>query len=244
MLSKARIKLIQSLQNKKQRNIQQLFVIEGKKLVSELLQSSFHTATLFATSEFLSQHAQDIKNYTEIITVTQTELEKVSLQQAPQEALALAHLPNKQFVLTDNSLTILLDGIQDPGNLGTIMRTADWYGITQIVCSPDCVDAFNPKTIQASMGSFLRVDVFYQNLDSVILKCKRPVYGALMQGESIHQTTLKNEAFLIIGNEGKGISSNLLPYITNPITIPKFGQAESLNAAVATAIICDSWARG
>lgn len=245
MLSKARIKIIQSLHLKKYRNELKLFVVEGKKQVAELLTSNYQISCLIATHNWAMQHAQYITNNTELITVSDDELKKVSLLQAPQDVLALVQMPDINYLpeLLINNFTIVLDGIQDPGNLGTIVRIADWYGIKNIVCSLDCVDIYNPKTIQATMGSFARVNVYYTDLIEVLNQIDLPVYGALMQGESLHTVQLHKNALLIIGNEGKGISENLLQYITNPITIPKFGEAESLNAGVAAAIICDARAR-
>jgi TrmH family RNA methyltransferase len=245
MLSKARIKLIQSLNQKKQRSELKLFVVEGKKQVTELFTSTYHINCLVATPEWADAHAQDIKNNTELIIVSAEELKKASLLQAPQEVLGLVEIPELDFSpeLLTNNMTILLDGIQDPGNLGTIIRIADWYGIKNIICSKDCVDIYNPKTIQATMGSFARVNVFYQELKDILSQTTLPVYGALMNGVSLHKTELPQKAILVIGNEGKGISEAILPHISHPITIPRFGGAESLNAAIATAIICDSFAR-
>jgi RNA methyltransferase, TrmH family len=134
--------------------------------------------------------------------------------------------------------------LQDPGNLGTIIRIADWYGIENVLCSPGCVDIYNPKVIQATMGSFLRVNVLYTPLDILFQQLGIPVIGAVMTGENLYQTVLPEKGILLIGNEGSGISENLMPYISKGITIPKLGGAESLNAGIATAIICDNWARG
>ena len=245
MLSKARMKLIQSLSLKKQRGELKLFVVEGKKQVAELLTSDYKISCLVATQSWLDNHSESIKPGTETIPVSPDELYKASLQQAPQEVLAVVHMPERTFTPASlhNEFSIALDGIQDPGNLGTIIRIADWYGIKNIVCSHDCVDVFNPKTIQASMGSFMRVDVWYEELEDILTPLKLPVYGALMNGTSLYETRLSQNGVLLIGNEGKGISEQLLPLITNPVTIPKFGGAESLNAGIATAIICDAWAR-
>jgi TrmH family RNA methyltransferase len=245
MLSKARIKLIHSLNLKKQRSELKLFVVEGKKQIAELLTSNYHINCIIATSNWADAFAQDIKNNTELITVSEEELKKTSLLQAPQDVLALVEMPEKEFdmQLLDGHFTILLDGIQDPGNLGTIVRIADWYGIKNIVCSEDCVDIYNPKTIQATMGSFARVNVYCTELSELLKNNTLPVYGALMKGESLYHTNIQEEGLLLIGNEGKGISEDLLPYISTPITIPKVGGAESLNAGIAAAIICDARAR-
>lgn len=245
MLSKARIKLIQSLNLKKHRSELKLFVVEGKKQVTELLTSNYQVNCIVATPNWADAFAQDIKNNTELIIVSDDDLKKASLLQAPQDVLAVVEMPEKLFSSTiiNTGFSIFLDGIQDPGNLGTIIRIADWYGIKTIVCSNDCVDVFNPKTIQATMGSFARVDVYYNYLSDILKQNNLPVYGALMQGESLYQSTIKENGILLIGNEGKGISEELLSYISNPITIPKIGGAESLNAGIATAIICDARAR-
>lgn len=245
MLSKARIKLIQSLNLKKHRSELKLFVVEGKKQVTELLTSNYHINCIVATPNWANAFAQDIKNNTELIIVTAEELKKISLLQTPQEVLALVEVLELEFTpeILKEQFTIVLDGIQDPGNMGTIIRIADWYGIKNIVCSNDCVDVLNPKTIQATMGSFARVNVYYTALDELFNNNTLPVYGALMHGESLYQTRISEQGILLIGNEGKGISNELLPYITIPITIPRVGKAESLNAGIATAIICDARAR-
>lgn len=245
MLSKAKIKLIRSLESKKQRNELKLFVVEGKKQVAELLTSTFEIPYLVCTAEWLEEHQSQIGNYTEVLVATENELYQTSLQHAPQQVLAVVKMPREQFhqEYLQSAFTLMLDGIQDPGNLGTIIRIADWYGIAHITCSPDCVDVFNPKTIQASMGSFLRVQVWYQHLEEVLKKNTLPVYGAVMNGSSLYQSYMSGEGILLIGNEGKGISAPLLPFVTHPVTIPRLGGAESLNAGIATAIICDAWAR-
>lgn len=219
--------------------------MEGKKQVAELLTSDYEISCLVATQNWIDEHEQNIKPGIELITVSPEELQKASLQQAPQEVLALVRMQEKPFnaSLLEQTFSIVLDGIQDPGNLGTIIRVADWYGIKNLVCSYDCVDVFNPKTIQATMGSFMRVDVWYRHIDEILSATKLPVYGALMDGTSLHQMRLEKQGILLIGNEGKGISGNLIPFITHPVTIPRFGGAESLNAGIATAIICDAWAR-
>ena len=245
MLSKARIKLIQSLNLKKHRSELKLFVVEGKKQVTELLTSNYQINCIVATPNWADAFAQDIKNNTELIIVTTEELKKVSLLQTPQEVLAVVEMHENEFTpqILNEQFTIVLDGIQDPGNMGTILRIADWYGIKNIVCSNDCVDILNPKSIQATMGSFARVNVFYTALDELFKNNTLPVFGALMDGESLYQTRISEQGILLIGNEGKGISNTVIPYITNPITIPRIGGADSLNAGIATAIICDARAR-
>lgn len=219
--------------------------MEGKKAVAELLQTSFRIPWLAADAEWMSAHQHQLRHVAEVITVNEKELQQLSFHKAPQQVLALVEIPLQQFdpASLDQTFSILLDDIQDPGNLGTIIRVADWYGIEHIVCSPACADVYNPKTIQATMGSFARVKVWYEELDSVLSRMKVPVYGALMEGASLYKTDIAQKGALLIGNEGKGISENLQAYITNRITIPASGGAESLNAAIATAIICDARAR-
>lgn len=245
MLSKARIKLIQSLNQKKQRSELKVFVVEGKKQVTELLTSSYRIQTIVGTESWMQMHAQDIKNNTELITVDDEGLRKASLLQAPQEVLAIVHMPDTAAPAAPDpdAFTLVLDGIQDPGNLGTIIRIADWYGLKQVVCSNDCVDVYNPKTIQATMGSFMRVHTTYTDLIHFLAHSTVPVLGAVINGVSVYQNTLPAKGVLVIGNEGKGISPGIMPLITHPISIPRIGGAESLNAAIATAIICDNLAR-
>lgn len=244
MLSKARIKLIHSLAHKKYRNELKLFVVEGKKQVTELFTSNLNIKLILATPNWLTANTAFIKNQTEICEVSEDELKKVSFLTTPQEVLALVELPKPiQNPTIGNGLTLALDTIQDPGNLGTIIRIADWYGIQNIICSQTCADVYSPKVIQATMGSFMRVGVHYIDLYEFLNQTSMPVYGAFIGGKSIHQTKLSTPAILVIGNEGNGISADIHKVITHPISIPRFGSAESLNAAIATAIICDAFAR-
>jgi TrmH family RNA methyltransferase len=247
MLTKAIIKLLQSLKDKKGRQEQGLFLVEGTKTVLELLGSKIEVKSLFATHDWLTSHQQLLKSIADCNTISEKELKQLSNLVTPQQVIAVAKNPQYQLSKIEfkNKFTIALDTIQDPGNLGTIIRIADWYGIESIVCSPTCADVFNPKVIQATMGSFIRVKIFYTELSSFFEGNKnQTVYGALMNGENLYQTKINKEGVLLIGNEGSGISEELLKYISKPITIPKIGGAESLNAGIATAIICDAWARG
>jgi TrmH family RNA methyltransferase len=174
----------------------------------------------------------------EVTRIEAFELEKMSMLQTPNQVLAVAMMPQKKEVLNlEGLLTIVLDGIQDPGNMGTIIRTADWFGITQIVASEDTVDVYNPKVIGATMGSFMRVSVTYKNLAEWLPTIKLPVYGALLEGENVFTIKTPNKGLLVIGSEGKGIRENILELITHPVTIPKIGDAESLNAGIAAGII-------
>jgi len=235
MLSKNEVKYIQSLCHKKQRNETGLFIVEGVKLVDELLKSNFKVVKLYALSSWLQQNIQ----YQFITTeVEPFELEKISTLQTPQQVIAIVQQANTNAISSEwSGITLCLDGIQDPGNLGTIIRIADWFGIQQIICSDNTVEIYNPKVIQSTMGSFLRVRVMYTNLYTFLTETKLPIYGALLQGKNVFEIEKPSQAILVIGSEGKGISPEILPFIQHPITIPKKGGAESLNAAVATGIL-------
>lgn len=243
MLTKAIAKLIQSLKDKRSRQESGLFVVEGTKTVLELPHSKITVNSLFATREWINTFGSLWKGDVQPIEVSAQQLDQISFVKNPQGVLALAELPD--FILsavdTRKHKVISLDGIQDPGNLGTMIRIADWYGIKHLICSIDCADAWNPKVIQATMGSFQRVEVHYTELSTWLEQQQTTIIGALMKGDNLHQVTLPTTGILLIGNEGSGISDTLLPLINQPVTIPRFGGAESLNAAIATAIICDRW---
>lgn len=234
MLSKNELKYIQSLCHKKQRQAERLFLVEGAKLVNDLLQSAYPIRKLYAVPEW----ANGYKGSLPLETVTTVELEKISGQQAPNQVLAIAEqqTPPGEPV-TAQHLTLVLDGIQDPGNFGTIIRIADWFGINQVVASNDTVELYNPKVIQSTMGSFARVNVWYKSLPEFLAGVTQPVYGALLNGKKMHNEPPVTEGLLVIGNESKGIGKEILPFISHPITIPRIGGAESLNAAVAAGII-------
>ncbi|MES2558331.1 MAG: RNA methyltransferase [Bacteroidota bacterium] len=244
MLTKATAKLIQSLKDKRNRQESGLFVIEGAKIVAELPASKITVKSLFATRNWLDAN-EKLFSDVDKVEVTEQQLKQISFLQTPQQVLALAHLPQQEFSVNElqSQFSIVLDTLQDPGNLGTIIRIADWYGIKHIVCSTDSADVFNPKVIQATMGSFLRVNIVYTSLETMLAENKLPVFGAVMNGENLYRTTIPSKGLLMIGNEGSGIDQGLLKYVSNPITIPRQGGAESLNAGIATAVICDAWAR-
>jgi len=234
-LSKNEAKFIQSLCHKKHRQAEGLFIAEGVKLVEEILKSNFQLKKIYATEKWASGKA-DLKDL--LFIVSEDDLAKISTLQTPNQVLALVEQPTiKPVVQFKNKISLVLDGIQDPGNFGTIIRIADWFGIDQIICSHDTVELYNPKVIQSTMGSFIRVNVLYENLQDLLKAAQIPIYGALLKGESIYNIDKPKEGILIIGSEGKGIGEELLPMITNPITIPRIGGAESLNAAVATGIL-------
>ncbi|UIR56591.1 RNA methyltransferase [Sphingobacterium sp. SRCM116780] len=245
MLSKAQITLISSLQNKKFRKQHGLFIVEGIKSVLEFLSSSYQVDSIFYTEDVQTKVGKisgKIKSY----PLSENEFQKISALKSPQGILALVHIPEqKELNVADfrSQHTLLLDDVQDPGNLGTIIRTAEWFGFQNIICSIGTVDAYNPKVVQATMGSLSRIHVHYVDLKAFILAAKIPVFGALLNGESIYQTDWPQESFIILGNEGNGISEEIIQLVDKPVAIPRIGQAESLNVAVATTIFCSEIAR-
>lgn len=234
MLSKNEAKYIQSLYHKKQRQQEGLFIAENPKLVEELLASNYSVKKIYATADWVASNGNTTA---EIITVTEEELLRISNVQTPNKVLAIAKQKQPSLPAFTNTITLALDGIQDPGNLGTIIRIADWFGITQIICSNDTVELYNPKVIQSTMGSFTRVNVCYADLPQTLANSGVNIFGALLDGQSIYTTGKLKEGIILIGSEGKGISNDVLKLITHPITIPRIGGAESLNAGVAAGII-------
>ncbi len=245
MLSKSQISFVKSLHQKKYRKEHGLFLVEGLKSIEEFAQSSYQIHTIFYNIEhqnLLSKLPANIN----LFEVNNVELTKISTLKTPQGILAIVYLPkNKTIIAADfkNKFTLVLDGVQDPGNFGTIIRTADWFGFKQIICSEDSVEAFNPKTVQATMGSLARVKIFYEDLVSVIPEFKIPIFGALLDGNSIYKTNWGNEGLIVLGNEGKGITADVLSKINHPVTIPRFGETESLNVAITAAIFCSEIVR-
>ncbi len=233
MVTKSELKYIQSLSDKKVRLETGCFIAEGVKMVGEMIAAGYPLKAVYALDSWESPDTS-----LEVTRIEAFELEKMSMLQTPNQVLALAMMPQKKEVLNlEGSLTIVLDGIQDPGNMGTIIRTADWFGITQIVASEDTVDVYNPKVIGATMGSFMRVQVSYKNLAAWLPTIKLPVYGALLEGENVFTIKSPQKGLLVIGSEGKGIRENIIDFVTHPVTIPKIGEAESLNAGIAAGII-------
>ena len=249
MISKNQIKLIRSLEQKKNRKHEGLFVAEGPKVVGDLLQAGYHARYLFSTVE---------RPDAELIT--DDELRKISFLQHPQEVLAVfetpqtshripADAPTRSLSPLTSHLYIALDGIQDPGNLGTIIRIADWFGISTIYCSLDTADVYNPKVVQATMGSLAHVQVVYTDLLELFkqLPPSYPIYGTLLDGENIYDQKLTQEGIIVMGNEGNGISPEVRKHITKRLLIPDFHSnglcAESLNVAIATAITCSEFRR-
>lgn len=246
MLSKAVVKYIKSLQVKKYRNQHQAFVVEGAKSILELLQSDFRLQHLFVTEDFRQEHAAILGQGLTYEVVKEEELVKAGSFASNNAGLAVANmrqLPPLQLKPSD--LAIALDDIRDPGNLGTIIRIADWYGIEHVVCSENCADFYNPKVISATMGSFTRVKVHYLDLPAWLqqLGGKYKIYGAALNGENLHQLQLKPEGIIVLGNEANGIRQEVARQVNQLIKIPAFGKAESLNVATATAIIIDNFRR-
>ncbi|RKD16303.1 RNA methyltransferase [Pelobium manganitolerans] len=238
MISKSQVSFVKSLHQKKYRKEHQLFIVEGYKAVSEFAQSDFGIDSIFYTPDFSAKVA-NLSNKRKDYELSPTDLKKISLLQNPQGVLALVQMPENQKLQAEfDDLVLVLDGVQDPGNLGTIIRTADWFGFKQLVCSEDCVEVYNPKVVQATMGSLTRVKVNYQNLNELFAAHHLPKYGMLLNGENIFNTVWPQKGFVVLGSEGNGISEGLLSSITHPLTIPGGQNTESLNVAIAGAICC------
>lgn len=257
MISKNRIKLIHSLEKKKYRMEEGLFVAEGPKMMEELL-SVWTPTYIAATEEWISKNNKTIQNLQkanqrsrfEYDVITQAELEKASLVRTPQQVIGLFQLPKDDATISEiaeDNLCLALDGVQDPGNMGTIIRLADWFGIKHIFCSTDTVDAFSPKATQATMGAISRVRVHYINLSEELLKCNAPIYGTHLDGDNIYKTTLTAHGVIIMGNEGKGVSPEVSALVNSRLYIPPYPanaeKVESLNVAIATAVVCAEFRR-
>lgn len=256
MVTKNMIKLAHSLELKKNRKRERLFIAEGPKTVGDMIRH-YTVHAIFALEEWTRQNV-DVRfacrwtdNAIGMMTVDEDELRRISLLQNPQQVIALLHLPDDgQIDIADPSkeLCIALDGVQDPGNLGTIIRIADWFGIRHIICSPGTADAYNPKTVQATMGSLSNVCVTYRDLDEFMsaLSPGTEIYGTLLDGKDIYSTPLSHKGLIVMGNEGNGISENIRKRVTHRLLIPDFNpdkSAESLNVSIATAIVCSEFRR-
>jgi RNA methyltransferase, TrmH family len=242
MLSKNTLKFIKSLHQKKFRKQENAFFVEGGKNVTELLTSNFQVSHLLFTSKFANENHSIINKFSgEAFEVDQKTLESIGSFQTNDAALAVADIkPNVFIEIGPKDWAIALDDVRDPGNLGTIIRISDWYGINKIILSAESADFYNPKVLHASMGSFTRVNIFYTDLKPYLKESKLPVYGAFLMGENIYQQNFGESGIILMGNESKGISPELEELVKHKITIPRIGNAESLNVAVATAIICDN----
>ena len=238
MLSKNQVKLITSLKHKKYRLQHNLFVAEGIKTINELMNSHFKLHHLFATASF------NINDINETL-ISEAELKKISFLKTPNKALAVFEIPETKSI-DESKLIIALNDIRDPGNLGTIIRLCDWFGIVDLVCSNETVDCFNPKVVQATMGSITRVNVSYVNFPDFLSQTKAVKYGAFMDGENVYSTGLPKNGILVLGNEANGISEDASRLIDQRISIPRFGnlqETESLNVASATAILLSEFKR-
>ncbi|MEY3644454.1 MAG: hypothetical protein RLZZ207_1149 [Bacteroidota bacterium] len=245
MLSKNTVKFIKSLHQKKYRLELGKFFVEGEKSVVEVLQSSFTVDLLLVTQEFATKHAALLSGKAiELLSVTPNQLEQLGQYQSNDAALAVVQMKsNRAFLPEKGELILALDEVRDPGNLGTIIRIADWYGIKKLIFSAHTAEFYNPKVIQSSMGSFTRVQFYYGDLAQAFKEWNLPVYGAFLEGESIHKLTNPTPGVLLLGNESQGISKDLEKWVSSKVTIPSFGMAESLNVAIATAIFCDNFKR-
>ncbi|MBP4139087.1 MULTISPECIES: TrmH family RNA methyltransferase [Flavobacterium] len=240
MVSKNQIKLISSLHQKKQRFANQLFFAEGVKVIQELLQSNFELEHLYTTQDDFEQVPPSKR-----MLINDSELKKISALSTPNSCLAVFKIPAENNII-DSGLIVALDDIRDPGNLGTILRLCDWFGVKQIICSKETVDIYNPKVVQATMGSIARVNVNYVDLKDFLIHTKVPVFGTFMNGENIYQTVLPQNGIIIMGNEANGITAEIEKIVTNRLTIPRFGdlqKTESLNVATATAIVLSEFKR-
>jgi RNA methyltransferase, TrmH family len=253
MISKTKSNFILSLQKKNTRDEEKLYVIEGDKLVKEYLEAKVHVRILVARPEFLNSlplvHKQGVE---EIIQAGYDELRKISSLKTPHNAIAVVRMPEKKMNTDElrEELSVAIDCVQDPGNLGTIIRSAAWFGIRNIYCSEECVDVYNPKVIQASMGAILHVNLFYTSLRELLRTAAGnniKIFGTMLEGDSIYSHKLDNTGIILLGNESKGISGELLPYITDRIMIPKLAKTESgiesLNVSMAASVIFSEFTR-
>lgn len=245
MLSKSQIGFIKSLHQKKFRKENGIFIIEGIKSIIEFVPSAYQIHSIYYLAEYKSL-LPNLPSNIKLFEVNNAELDKISTLQAPQGILALVHIPKSvpaNNKMLKNTFSILLDGIQDPGNLGTIIRTADWFGFKNVICSLNTVEVYNPKTIQATMGSLCRINIFYQNVSELLEEVNIPIFGALLEGKSSYEMEWGNEGILILGNEGQGITTEVKKFIQFPVTIPRVGLAESLNVAISAGILCSDISR-
>ncbi|MCB0466691.1 MAG: RNA methyltransferase [Aequorivita sp.] len=238
MVCKSQTKLITSLRQKKYRDQTGLFIAEGPKVIAELLAEGLTLQSLFSTNSFeitAENHFQ----------VTEAELKKISFLKTANTSVAVFEIPEPRL-LQDKGLIVALDAVRDPGNLGTIIRLCDWFGVQQLICSEDTTDCFNPKVVQATMGSLARVQVHYISLSEYLDRTALPVFGGFMDGKNVYSEKLPKDGIVVMGNEANGISGAILQKITHKISIPRFGETqktESLNVATATAILLSEFRR-
>lgn len=234
MISKSKLKYIQSLSHKKFRDEEGVFIAEGPRIINEALGTNgIEVRELFATKDWPGIDASPA-----VTVVSDPELERISLLSTPNQVLGIFRKPSPRAPELKGAISLFIDGIQDPGNMGTIIRCADWFGIEHVVCSPDCADAFGPKTVQSTMGSIVRVNVVVSPLVEILLQHRDvSVYAATLDGGSLYDITPLTEGIILVGSEARGLSEELLSLAHHRITIPRRGKAESLNAAVATGIV-------
>ncbi len=242
-MTNAEAKRIKALHLKKNRKEEGVFLVEGEKSILEVVASDFRIEKLYITHETYEKHKvqfQQVENLIELTSVG--ELAKISSLEFNDTGVAIVfQKENSPFEIHETDIVLALDDIRDPGNLGTIIRTADWYGITKIVCSPSTAEFYNMKTISATMGSFTRVNICYTELEDFLKNSRVPILGAVLDGENVHSFEFPKNGILLMGNESNGIHDTLTPLITHKITIPKSGKAESLNVAIATGVLLDNW---
>ena len=241
MVSKNQIKLITSLQQKKYRIANKLFFAEGVKGIQELLDSDFVLEHLYTTQNDFDAVSKEKKTI-----VSESDLKKLTALATSNSCLAVFKMPTEKPII-ETGLIVVLDSIRDPGNLGTILRLCDWFGIQQVLCSKETVDVYNPKVVQATMGSIARININYIDLNAFVATTKLPVFGTFMDGTNIYKSVLPKEGIIIMGNEANGISTELEKLVTSRLTIPRFGdlqKTESLNVATATAIVLSEFCRG
>jgi RNA methyltransferase, TrmH family len=248
MLSKSRAQFVRSLHQKKFRQEHGQFLVEGAKSVQEVLTSDFRVEVLLATEAFYKENARLAdRQRPQVEIVSPDELTRVGTLESNNTALAVVRTTENRPLLADpGEMVLILDDIRDPGNLGTILRIADWYGISKVICSETTAEVYNPKVISASKGSFTRVRWFYTDLHAYLqtIPTNVPIYGAFLGGTDVHSLAFGHGGYLVMGNEANGIRPDLEPFVRQKITIPRYGAAESLNVGIATAVILDNWRRG
>ncbi len=238
-LSKNKIKWIRSFHLKKNRDEANVFIVEGEKMIQELIEN-FPNSIDFLCVTKESDHFSKNNSLVHAVATTE-ELKTISSMKSPNKSLAI--VKKLDVKPSKSSFKLVLDNIQDPGNMGTILRLADWFNVKEIICSKETVDIYNPKVVQASMGAIFRITVTYCELENYLTNFSGPIFGALLEGQNIYKQKLLPEGLLILGNEGNGISEKIKPFITDPITIPRFGKAESLNVSIATGILLSDFFR-
>ena len=244
MVTKNQKKIIRSLKLKKNRKSQNTFVAEGLKVINDFLKEGLVLKTLYSLSEYME--AFENVDASKIVIISENDLKQISFLNTPQKALALFEIPKPIGVNKDKGLQIVLDGVQDPGNLGTIIRLCDWFDVTHLICSKNVVDCFNEKVVQATMGSLARVVPIYLDIEEYLKKTKLPIYGTFMEGSNVYEQDLPNNAVIVMGNEANGISNNIVQLVNKKIGIPKFRKSnnvESLNVAMATSILLSEFKR-